>query len=194
MTLRHGDTPVVVIVTFRVGAVEERSHFGRAYGASVVHLLRRPFTGTEAAQVAGWHYPPPFDVYDATDAGLFVRRGPDGDGYYPAVDDDGRLVAFAVIGTEARVLGQEPADDVVDVGMGVRPDLTGRGLGGALVGQVVALAAEVTGASAARAAVAAFNERSMALYRSAGFRDVRRFDGPGERTFVELVGPLVTTG
>jgi [ribosomal protein S18]-alanine N-acetyltransferase len=175
--------------------VEERSRSGRAYGGVVVvRLLRRPFTETEAARVAGWRHPPPFDVYGSADAGLFQRRGPDGEGYYPAVDDDGRLVAFAVIGAEARVLGQEPADGVVDVGMGVRPDLTGRGRGGALVGQVVALAAEMTGATAALAAVAVFNERSLALCRTAGFRDVRRFAGPGERTFVELVVPLITTG
>jgi ribosomal-protein-alanine N-acetyltransferase len=174
--------------------VEQRSGSGRAYGGSVAQLLRRPVSGTEAAQAAGWHHPPPFDVYDSADAGVLLRRGPDGEGYYPAVDDAGMLVAFAVIGAEARVLGQEPADGVVDVGMGVRPDVTGRGLGGALVVQVLALAAEVTGATAARAAVAAFNERSLALCRSAGFRDVRRFDGPGGRTFVELVVPLVTTG
>ena len=155
-------------------------------------LLRRPFTAEEARDVAGWAYPPPHDLYDCDPGNTapFTTRGPDGEGYYPAVDDDGRLVAFAVVGAEARVRGQDPADGVVDVGMGVRPDLTGRGLGSTLLPQVVALAVEVTGATAARVAVAAFNERSLALCRSAGFRDVREFPGPGGRTFVELVRPL----
>lgn len=160
------------------------------YRAPVLDLLRRHPTEEEARELATWAYPPPFDLYDAADPATFLTTGAPGEGCYPAVDDDGRLVAFAVLGAEARVLGQEPADGVVDVGIGVRPDVTGRGLGGALVGQVVALAAELTGARAARAAVAAFNERSLALCRSAGFEDVRQFSGPGGRPFRELVRRL----
>ena len=156
----------------------------------MIALLRRPFTAGEARDLASWTYPPPFDVYDSRDAELFLRRTADGEGYYPALDDAGRLVAFAVLGVEARVSGQEPAAGVVDVGMGVRPDATGRGLGTALVGQVLALARERDGATAARAAVAASNTRSLALCRSAGFRDVREFPGPGGRPFVELLCPL----
>ena len=155
-------------------------------------LLRRPFTAGEAREVAAWTYPPPFDLYDS-DRGnpdLFVARHPDGAGYYPAVDDEGHLVAFAVVGAEARVAGQEPADGVVDVGMGVRPDATSGGLGTALVGQVVDLARDLGATSGVRAAVAVFNERSLALCRSAGFRPVRDFEGPRGRTFRELVLPL----
>ena len=162
----------------------------------MLSLLRRPFTPDEARDVAGWIYPPPFDLYDGDpgNPGLFVARGPGGEGYYPAVDDDGRVVAFAVIGAEARVRGQEPADGVVDVGMGVRPDATSAGLGTALVEQVVALARDLGAVTAVRAAVATFNERSLALCRSAGFRPVRDFEGPGGRTFRELLRPLGDAG
>lgn len=154
----------------------------------MLELLRRPFTAEEAREVASWAYPPPFDLYDSRDPELFAARGPDGAGYYPAVE--GRLVAFAVVGAEARVRGQEPAEGIVDVGMGVRPDATGSGLGTALVAQVVALAVELGAATGVRAAVATFNERSLALCRSAGFRPVRDFEGPGGRTFRELLLPL----
>jgi L-amino acid N-acyltransferase YncA len=156
----------------------------------VVRLLRRPFAPEEAREVAGWAYPPPYDLYDSGDPDLFLPRDADGAGYYPAVDDDGRVVAFAVVGPEARVRGQEPAAGVVDVGMGVRPDTTSSGVGTALVGQVVELARDLGARSAVRAAVAVFNERSLALCRSAGFRPVRDFEGPGGRTFRELVLPL----
>ncbi len=153
-------------------------------------LLRRPFTADEARELASWAYPPPFDLYDSPDPELFLGRAEDGAGYYPAVDDEGRLVAFAVVGVEARVRGQEPAEGIVDVGMGVRPDAAGSGLGTALVAQVVALAVELGAATGVRAAVATFNDRSLALCRSAGFRPVRDFEGPGGRTFRELVLPL----
>jgi ribosomal-protein-alanine N-acetyltransferase len=88
------------------------------------------------------------------------------------------------------VRGQEPAEGVLDVGMGVRPGATSGGLGTALVGQVVDLARDLGATTAVRAAVAVFNERSLALCRSAGFRPVRDFEGPGGRTFRELVLPL----
>jgi GNAT superfamily N-acetyltransferase len=156
----------------------------------VVRLLRRTLTGREAAQLATWRYPPPFDLYDSGDAEGFLVRGPEGDGYYPAVDDAGALVAFAVVGAEARVRGQEPAPGVVDIGMGVRPDVTGSRVGTALVAQVVELARELGATTAVRAAVAVFNERSLALCLSAGFRALRDFEGPGGRTFRELVLPL----
>jgi [ribosomal protein S18]-alanine N-acetyltransferase len=156
-------------------------------------LLRRPFTPEEARAVAAWAYPPPFDLYDGDpgNPGLFLARDADGGGYYPAVDGDGSVVAFAVVGAEARVRGQEPAEGVVDVGMGVHPDATSGGLGTALIAQVVDLARDLGATSAVRAAVAVFNERSLALCRSAGFRPVRDFEGPGGRTFRELVLPLL---
>jgi len=153
-------------------------------------LLRRPLTAEEAREVASWAYPPPFDLYDSPDPALFLSRGEDGAGYYPALDDDGRIVAFAVVGTEARVGGQDPADGVVDVGMGVRPDATSSGLGTELVAAVVDLARVLGATTAVRAAVAVFNERSLALCRSAGFLPVRDFEGPGGRTFRELVLPV----
>jgi GNAT superfamily N-acetyltransferase len=158
----------------------------------VLALLRRPLTAEEARDVAGWSYPPPFDLYDSDPghADLFLARDADGAGYYPAVDHLGRLVAFAVVGAEARVRGQEPADGVIDVGMGVRPDATSIGLGTALVGQVVDLARELGATRSVRAAVAVFNERSLALCRSAGFQPIRDFEGPDGRTFRELVLPV----
>ncbi len=155
-------------------------------------LLRRPFTEAEAAEVAGWAYPPPFDLYDSDPRGpgLFLARGADGSGYYPAVDGDGRVLAFAVVGPEARVRGQEPAPGTVDVGMGVHPTATSGGLGTHLVAQVVQLARDLGATTAVRAAVATFDERSLALCRATGFRPVRDFTGPGDRPFRELVLPL----
>jgi [ribosomal protein S18]-alanine N-acetyltransferase len=160
-----------------------------AYRDSVPRLLRRAFSADEARAVSGWTYPPPYDVYDSDPAAvrLFLERTPDGEGYYPAVDDGGSVVAFAVLGAEARVSGQEPAPGVVDLGLGVRPDLTGSGVGGALVRQAIDLARELFRPAAVRSAVAVFNERSIALCRRAGFRPVRDFPGPGDRPFRELV-------
>ena len=64
-------------------------------------LLTRPFTEDEARAVAGWSYPAPFDMYDVGPDNwrLFLQRTPDGEGYYPALDRRGSLVAFCQLET-----------------------------------------------------------------------------------------------
>lgn len=103
-------------------------------------MLDRAFSEVEARAVAGWSYEPPFDLYDqdSDHPEVFLARGPAGEGYYPAIDRYGELVAFAVFGAEARVLGQQQMAGTLDVGLGVRPDMTSRGVGTELLGSVVA--------------------------------------------------------
>ena len=56
-----------------------------------------------------------------------LARSAEGEGYYPALDQDRTVVGFAVFGAEARVRGQAVVDGMLDLGLGVRPDLTSRG-------------------------------------------------------------------
>ncbi|WP_328296139.1 GNAT family N-acetyltransferase [Kineococcus sp. NBC_00420] len=155
-------------------------------------LLRRSFTHDEARTVAAWAYPPPFDLYnvDPTNTNLFTHRDPDGSGYYPATNDDGTVIAFCVFGPEARVHGQQPQAGVLDVGLGVHPDLTSRGLASGLFEQVAVLARELFHPHQLRTAVATFNDRSLVLCRKAGFIPVQDFTGPGDRPFRELTCDL----
>ena len=144
-------------------------------------LLTRPMTDEEARTVAAWSYPAPFDLYDVDpdNTALFTERDDAGHGYYPALDQHGAVVAFCVLGPEARVRGQHPQDHVLDVGLGVRPDLTSRGLASELLPQVATLAQSLFHPTQLRTAVATFNDRSLALCRKAGFSPVRDFSGPG---------------
>jgi len=155
-------------------------------------LLIRPFTEDEARSVAAWTYPAPYDLYDVDpdDTDLFTHRDADGSGYYPALDDTGAVVAFCVVGPEARVRGQQPQDGVLDVGIGVHPDHTSRGLACELLEQIAVLARDLFQPHQLRTAVATFNQRSLALCRKAGFTPVRDFVGPGDRLFRELICPL----
>ena len=79
---------------------------------------------TYADEVAAWRYEPPWDFYalasDPADAA--AMRDPSRAGHLRAVLDESgrRLEAFRYFDWHA---------DVVEVGIGLRPDLTGRGLG-----------------------------------------------------------------
>jgi ribosomal-protein-alanine N-acetyltransferase len=152
-------------------------------------LQDRLLTAAEARGIAAWSYDPPFDLYDmrGDDAVLLLTaRDSDGFGYYP-VQDGPDVVGFVCFGAEARVSGQEPEQGTVDVGAGLEPGRVSQGLATALLPEVVRFAVERFGARRLRAAVAAFNERSLRLCTSARFRPIREFTGPEGRPFVELV-------
>lgn len=149
-----------------------------------------PLTDADAEQVASWRYGPPFDLYDSDGKPAELPR-PDehGWGYYATHDEQG-VVAFVCFGPQGRVPGQVAEPGLVDVGMGVRPDAVSQGVARSLVDDLLAFARQRFAARGVRTAVAAFNERSLRLCRSAGLVETRRFVGPSGREFVELVAEL----
>jgi ribosomal-protein-alanine N-acetyltransferase len=151
--------------------------------------------------IAGWRYPPPFDFYDGPDE--VVGDGADsgypppdeaGFGYYVVRDESGHVTAFVCFGPEGQVPGQDDEPGMLDVGMGVRPDLLSSGLGSSLLPLVLAEAGQRFAPRRVRTAVAAFNERSLRLCARAGLVERRRFVGPRDEPFVELVGELSPSG
>ena len=89
----------------------------------------RPFTEADADGVASWRYPPPYDAYDVNEdpSKDDEMRDPDrwGASWF-AVDDaeSGELAGFLeLVASES---GSEAGTQEVEVGLGLRPDLTGR--------------------------------------------------------------------
>jgi len=146
-----------------------------------------PMTQEEAEEIAGWRYEPPYDFYDADAdhrdlAELLdpIRRG---DTYFSARDTRGALVGF---------FGFRREGDVVGVGVGLRPDLTGRGLGQSLLEAGLAFARDRFGPRRFTLAVAAFNQRAITVYERAGFVRTRSFEhetNGGLCSFVEMERP-----
>jgi [ribosomal protein S18]-alanine N-acetyltransferase len=128
-----------------------------------------PLTQAEAEEIAGWHYPGEYAFYDADfiPAGLdeLLDPGRRRDEYHAARNAEGALEGFAQI---------TPAGDgSTEIGLGLRPDLTGRGLGHAFTGAVIELARGY-GASRITLAVAAFNARAIRVYERCGFAETGR--------------------
>lgn len=139
---------------------------------------------TYADEVETWHYEPPWDFYDlASDPGDAAEmRDPAQSGKYRAVlDEKGLLEAFWYFARHG---------DTVDVGIGLRPDLTGEGRGEGFLRAELDYASERWQPETFRLFVAAWNERAIRLYRRLGFREVdretRRFELVGEHEFVRM--------
>jgi RimJ/RimL family protein N-acetyltransferase len=125
----------------------------------------------EAEDIAGWRYDPPYDLYDVDVAAPVLLATA---GRFGAVrDEGGGLVGYCCFDAEARVPGGAYADAALDVGWGMRPELTGRGLGARFVAAIVAHALPLACPRPLRVTIAEWNGRSQRAAASAGFT-VRR--------------------
>lgn len=133
--------------------------------------------------MASWAYPGPWSVYDVT--------GPvdPAEGFWAVVDDNGDVAGFACFGVEARVPGLEERPGVLDVGVGMRPELTGRGLGRQFAGAVLDHGRAVSGISRLRAVVQDWNERSRRLLLGLGFEETGEHH-VGEARYVVYEQPV----
>jgi [ribosomal protein S18]-alanine N-acetyltransferase len=133
-----------------------------------------------ADEIAGWSYPPPYDIYDgeSSEAAMMMRA----ESRYSAVLEDERLVGFCCLGGEARVPGLRQRDGVLDVGAGLRPDLVGRGLGARFLTAVMDYAWTEDPTATLRVSIAEFNLRAQRAALFIGF--VPAGEQPtGRRTF-----------
>ena len=141
----------------------------------------QPLDPPSALAILAWRYERPYDLYDGSPedpAALAALLDPAN--RYHAAFAEGALAGFCCFGPDARVPGGGYDDDDVDVGAGLRPDLTGRGSGAAFLRDVVALGERLAGGARLRATVAAFNRRAQRACARVGFAEVARFRRPGD--------------
>jgi RimJ/RimL family protein N-acetyltransferase len=142
------------------------------------------WTEAYADRVETWSYEPPYDFYDlASDpADAATMRDPARVERLRAVlGENGLLDAFWYFDRHG---------DVVEVGIGLRPDLTGRGLGESFLRAQLDYAAGRWKPTTFRLFVAAWNERAIRLYERLGFREVaretRHFELVGDHEFIQM--------
>jgi ribosomal-protein-alanine N-acetyltransferase len=144
----------------------------------------RPMMAADAQQIARWHYDGEYAFYDMANdpedlAELMDPRSWE-NAYYAVADGEGDLVGFFCFSSEG---------NTVEIGLGLRPDLTGKGLGQDFLKAGLRFAAEHLSARSFRLSVATFNQRAIRLYTRAGFRPSRvytnRTNG-GEFEFLEM--------
>jgi ribosomal-protein-alanine N-acetyltransferase len=138
-----------------------------------------PMDEIAARAIATWRYEVPYEVYslDAEDADQLVRCFLDPvNAYHTIVDNGACPVAYCCFGPDAQVPGGDYDNPALDVGLGVRPDLTGQGLGHAFVRAVLRFARQEFAPTEYRVTVAEFNERALRVWKTAGFQSVQRFE------------------
>ena len=121
-------------------------------------------TDEDAREISHWHYEPPYDFYDATsdqdDLQELLDSERRGDAYFSVFDESGAIVGFFQFEREGKT---------VDVGLGMRPNLTGKGLGTEFLLAGLEFARERFSPEGFTLSVTTFNERAIRVYERAGF-------------------------
>jgi ribosomal-protein-alanine N-acetyltransferase len=126
-----------------------------------------------AEDLATWFYDPPYDVYDMAGAEPDYLLHPDL-GFHAVLAGD-ELIGFRSFGPDGRVPGWGYDDSALDTGGGLRPSLTGQGLGRAVISAGLDFGRSRFAPAAFRVTIASFNLRALRTVESLGFRRVGSF-------------------
>jgi [ribosomal protein S18]-alanine N-acetyltransferase len=127
----------------------------------------RPITLADVEAISRWRYGEPYSMYDGDPASVASPLEPRFL-YHSVYIEDGDLAGYFCFGEDARVpagrrLGVYERESALDVGLGMRPDLAGRGLGaGFVLAGLSGPSACTSGSASKRWRASAFARRKMA--------------------------------
>ncbi|KEK25195.1 GNAT family N-acetyltransferase [Bacillus gaemokensis] len=144
-------------------------------------------TETEAKEINTWKYEEPYSLYSFSGSEETIEELLDGT-YYGCCNVHGELIGYFCFGRNAQVPGGRNAkvyigEDTVDIGLGMKPELTGKGMGSSFLKAGMDVAKEKFQPQKIRLSVASFNTRAITLYEQLGFIAETTFDNRG-REFI----------
>ncbi|MFP3356335.1 GNAT family N-acetyltransferase [Planococcus citreus] len=133
---------------------------------------------------ASWRYQGEYSFYD---------MNADPEDLEEFLDPEKREGVYFVVLSQNEIIGfysfQRPDQETVDIGLGMKPELTGKGNGAAFLAAGLQFAETRYRPKNITLSVAAFNQRAITLYEKLGFRKVASFVQPtngGQYDFVKM--------
>lgn len=126
----------------------------------------------KAKEILSWEYVKPYDFYNNEITEENIKELLDGT-YYALMSDQHQLIGFFCMGKNAQVpIGNKYSvysDDFIDMGLGMAPQLVGKGNGFTFCSFILSYIEENYKAIPIRLTVAKFNQRAIHLYEKLGF-------------------------
>jgi [ribosomal protein S18]-alanine N-acetyltransferase len=138
-----------------------------------------------AVAITAWHYHPPYDCYDMAGVDPDVLAHP-ASGFFALLDED-ELIGFRSFGEDGQVPGWEYDNSALDTGGGLRPDLTGKGLGRQAIQTGLDFGRSRFSPPAFRMTIATFNQRAKRVVEALGFHEVGCFQGSADGRSYEVL-------
>ena len=142
-----------------------------------MQLLMKPINEERAKTILGWKYEQPYDFYDNELTAEALQEMLDGS-YHALVDEQNTVIGFFCTGANAQVPRGHQfgvyTEDFIDMGVGMHPNLVGKGNGFDFCAQVISCI-RAESSKPIRLTVATFNKRAIRLYEKLGFVSENRF-------------------
>ena len=88
---------------------------------------------------------------------------------------DDELIGYCSFGRDARVPGGDYSEEAIDIGLMIRPELTGQGLGTGFVVNIIQHAIETYKPGKLRVTILESNKRAMRVWEKNGFQRIQSF-------------------
>ncbi len=149
----------------------------------------RQLSVVEAEAIVKWRYPEEYSAYDVSGPSMesTINYMADPANRFLGVYENAELIGFCSIGNDGQVPGGTYDDSALDLGAGMRPDLTGRHGGARFLQGVVEFVESETGGSSLRATIASWNERALRVAEAVGFIPQTKFLRSDGQEFTILV-------
>ncbi|TCJ01527.1 GNAT family N-acetyltransferase [Cytobacillus praedii] len=137
-----------------------------------MNFFIRKMTEHFAVEILNWKYEAPYDFYNNDLCTENIKELLE-QTYYAVVNENDFLIGFFCIGSSAQVpIGLEYgaySDGYIDIGLGMKPELTGKGYGYSYFSYLLQYIRETYTDNNVRLTVAKFNQRAIRLYEKLGF-------------------------
>lgn len=148
-----------------------------------------------ANQISKWVYQEPYSIYSMAGSDECIKELLDGL-YYTVTDDKNNLVGYYCFGDAAQVpvgrqFGVYSDNDKTDIGLGINPNLCGKGLGYDFLEKGMSFARNQLSMKEFRLTVAVFNQRAIKVYERLGFRKVASFKRVMENSTIEFIVMII---
>lgn len=149
----------------------------------IMKIVYRLADERSAREFVGWKYEPPYDVYncspDQFEKSVQYNIDPQNN-VYAMFNEKDELVGYCSYGRDAQVPGGDYTEEALDIGMMIKPELTGQGKGTAFAEEVIRNGVKKYSPKKLRVTIAAFNKRAMRVWEKNGFQQTQTFKRNGD--------------
>lgn len=137
----------------------------------------QPITKDHALDILLWRYASPYDFYNFEgdpESGLAEFLYCE-NAFHAILNEQDSLEGYCSFGADGQVPGGDYRPKALDLGLGIRPELTGKGHGKYYARAVMAYGLESSKAQRLRVTIAAFNKRAQRVWSKLGFKPEEAF-------------------
>ena len=141
-------------------------------------LSLQALSEAQARAIADWRYAAPYDFYNvkagAIDEAVQYFSDPR-NAFFSMTDEQGNLMGFCSFGPDGQVAGGDYSQEALDIGLGLRPDVTGHGQGAWYAEAALDFARRTFAPRRFRVTIAEFNQRAQRVWQKLNFHPTQRF-------------------